>query len=125
MNWRIQTFDKAIMRARERGFNDMDFTGWEDMDGNTRIKVIDQILRNNGAAHILFRKSFAKALWGFPEHDPGLPAGTQIINHGWKYHIQQMVVCDIHPNDQDSWLAYLRDHRELWDYKDQSAKVGI
>lgn len=117
MNWRIQTFDKAIMRARERGFNDMDFTGWEDMDGNTRIKVIDQILRNNGAAHILFRKSFAKALWGFRE--------SESARRGWDDHLKNMVVCDIHPNDQDSWLAYLRDHRELWDYKDQSAKVGI
>jgi len=117
MNWRVITFDNAITRARERGFNDPDFAGWGDLDPQTRISCINQILHHNGAAHILFRKAFAKALWGFRETESMNQAFERVSRQGWDDHLKAMVVADIHPVDQDTWLAYLRQKRELWDYE--------
>lgn len=51
----------------------------------------------------IFNHDFAKSLWGKQETKPGIGKdysgatggyGQRITNHGWQYHLQQMVVAD-------------------------------
>lgn len=87
MNWRIHTLDKAILIARKNGFNDPDFEGWENLDGQDRIAIVAKVLHHGGEAQIIFRKSFARALFGDDANR----------------YLQQMVI-------DDDRLRYLRDY---------------
>lgn len=98
MTWQEKTLDEAILKAYENGFNDDDFIGWIDAPGNERRALIRMIIENNGIAQIIFRTTFAKALWG----EQGLTPYT--------FHLQHMVIDNRHPKQQDSWLRYLQEH---------------
>jgi hypothetical protein len=100
-NWREITLDKAIMHAVRNGFHDRDFVGWMQLPAETRSSLIRQIIHHNGMAHIIFRRSFARAVWG----------------DSFDNQRQQMVIATGYPMDkstewpdQDQWLHYLREH---------------
>lgn len=117
-NWREQTLDKAITMVRNRGFNDPDFEGWEDIPADQRKQVIRTIIDNNGVASIVFRASFAAAMWGTrpacehgwsvtclkPHKRPGFVGAAHDM------HRQQMVIAQSAISDQDGWLSYLREN---------------
>lgn len=109
-NWRQQTLDQAITRARKNGFSDPDFDGWDELDGLTRITVVNQILHHNGEGQIIFRKSFAKAFYGVDPHHVWheIDPKTQKLIEAFSctnddYHRRQCVIAD-------DWLAYLREY---------------
>lgn len=114
MNWRTQTLDHLIMRGRQRGFNDKDFVGWEDLDGQTRVSIVNQVLHHNGVAQIIFRKSFADAAFvgdkplrnadGFANY-PDVTKDMQTVGDYWRVRILLA----------DDWLLFIRKTREMWD----------
>jgi hypothetical protein len=121
VNWRTQTFDRAIARAINNGFDDEDFAGWGEIDGQTRIAAINQILHHNGVGQIIFRKSFARAFYGLHKQAenpdsithkcvncdlPLMAAGDLVDGSGrqcFDVHRQRCVIAD-------DWLAYLREY---------------
>lgn len=129
-NWRIITLDRAIATARDRGFDDPDFKGWEEIQPEQRVAIVRTIIDNQGVAGIVFRRSFASSIWGdAPIRDGGVVVwggqtkpndvnGPAEYDEHYEaaylpvcdYHRRQMVVA--HPNlpDQDAWLTYLREN---------------
>lgn len=114
-DWNVTTFDEAIVKALDNGFNDYDFNGWMDLPPEDRLTFTAAIIEHNGVGQIIFRKKFAFALWGDGwkkvkpagivfEGKPYLPATA------WEWHLTQMVVAQGMESDQDSWLLYLKEH---------------
>lgn len=111
--WRINLFDQLILRVLENGFSDMDFEGWADMPVEGRIKAVTIILEQGGLASIIFRRSFARALWGeTPACEHG-QTNTCLKSHkrpgfigpACDMHRQQMVIAE-----NDDWMLYLKDN---------------
>ena len=117
-NWREMVLDRAITKARAAGFKDMDFEGWEQIPADDRKQVIRTIITNNGVAGIVFRRSFARALWGkgeapSPNTEQDLFTSDDYLRYNgfaFIWHLQQMAVAHYGDPDQDAWLQYIREH---------------
>lgn len=111
-NWCVHILDKAILYAVTHGMSDEDFDGWQDLDPETRHSAVRQILHHNGVGQIVFRSSFARAIWGESEIDSypigELPGGgfspVKKKIPAFDYHRMAMVV----RGDAADWLDYLR-----------------
>ena len=109
-NWRIHTLDRAILSAIRGGFNDPDFQGWTTMPADIRIKCVEQILSHNGMENIVYRKSFADALWGRKEIICSLGDHCKCTNvtepgvlRAGDFHRMNMVI-------SSDYVRYLREH---------------
>lgn len=110
--WRELTFDDAILKALENGFLDEDFEGYSSLPQNVRInRVIRPILSHNGLGQVIFRKSFARALWGEQNVD-SYPIGKTPEGFfgpvkkkipAYDYHRMACVV-------RDDWMQYLKEN---------------
>lgn len=106
--WREVVLDEVILKAYENGFKDKDFDGWTDLPETARRHAVKLILQNNGLGQIIFRKSFAEALWGTTLWWVGLPGKSGEIRRGIQIpesdmRRQQMVIAD-------DWLQYLKEN---------------
>lgn len=114
MNWRVATLDKLIARAIERGFDDPDFVGWTELDGQVRVNAVNQVLHHNGVGQIVFRKRFADAAFVGPkplyneDQLANYPDVTRNIKTLGDYYRVQIML-------SDDWLLYIRMHRDAWD----------
>lgn len=107
-NWRILVCDNAILKAIEGGFKDSDFDRWADLPPDIRQKCVQGILEHNGMENIVFRRSFARGLWGFDSGYVNSGKSGEVKRDNYHivacdYHRQQMVIAD-------DWCKYLRDN---------------
>lgn len=107
-NWRTLACDEAILKALEGGFQDEDFNGWAELPPDIRQKCVQGIIEHNGMENIIFRRSFARALWG---------TDTDFVNSRPKEEVQikqyHLEACDYHRQQMiiaDDWYRYLRDN---------------
>jgi hypothetical protein len=93
---------KALDKAVANGFDEDEFDGWNLLSGAEKLSLLRQALEHCAYYSIIFRPSFAEALWGDDEYKNCRTCHRQHYDQTdmndnmppWEYHLQEMVIAD-------------------------------